>query len=116
MQCQQCNQNQADKTFVAHWMGTQYQMHFCNECLEKMWHYAGAMGNTAAFKAMSGWWPDKPEPRMLGDVVFQNIPESMKRRRNMAALRNQLKEATQNEDYEMAAQLRDGIAAIEQEV
>ena len=117
MKCQNCNQNEADKTFVANWMGMQYQVHFCDDCLQQMWQYADAMGKKEAFKAMSGWWPEKAESRRLGDIAFpKSAGEGMKQRRKLTALRIQLEEAVQFEDYEEAARLRDSIAAMEQEV
>lgn len=116
MKCQNCNKNEADRTFVANWMGMQYQMHFCNDCLRQMWQYAGAMGQGENFKALAGWWPDKPEPRSLGDAAFpKNAGEALKQRRRLSALRVRLREAAQLENYEEAARLRDRIAELEQE-
>lgn len=116
MLCQNCKKNEADKTFVVHWMGMQHQMHLCSECLEQMWQYAGAVGKKEAFKAMAGWWPGKEEPRQLGDVVFtKETGAVMTQRRKLAALRVRLEEAAIQENFEEAARLRDRIAAMEKE-
>lgn len=115
MQCQNCKENEADKTFVAQWMGTQYQMHFCNDCLKKMWQYSEAMGQQEMLRAMGGWWPGKPEARKFGDLAFPAANMDLRRRRQLAALHARLAEATQQENYEEAARLRDSIAAMEQE-
>lgn len=115
MLCQNCQHNDADKVFVANWMGTQYQMHICDECLQKMWQHAAATGFGDSFRAMSGWWPGKENPRANGEPPFpQNADIDMKIRRQLGALRYRLQEAARREDYEEAARLRDSIARIEQ--
>ncbi|MDR2932015.1 MAG: UvrB/UvrC motif-containing protein [Oscillospiraceae bacterium] len=116
MLCQNCNKNEADNTFIVNWMGTQYQMHICRDCLEQMWQYAGAMGQRDTFRAFTGWWPDKANPRALGESPFpRDAGEQMKRRLRLVALHARLKEAAMQEKYEEAAKLRDSIASIEQE-
>lgn len=114
MLCQNCNQNEADKTFVVNWMGTGYQMHLCNECLEKMWQYAGAIGQRDFFQSVAGWWPGKSEPRELGASPFpEDAGALMKQRVRLAALRARLEAAAAQENYEEAARLRDRLAAVE---
>lgn len=116
MLCQNCNENEADKTFVVNWMGAQYQMHVCQECLEQMWKYAGAMGQRELFRSISGWWPGKEEPRQLGESPFpKDAGELLKMRLRLAALRARLQEAAEQENYEEAARLRDSLAAAEKE-
>lgn len=116
MKCMNCNQNEADKTFMVSWMGTQYQMHVCNECLEKMWNYAGAMGQREMFRSFAGWWPGKENPRELGASPFpKDAGAELKFRVRLAALRARLKEAAAQEDYEEAARLRDSLARLEKE-
>lgn len=116
MLCQHCNQNEADKTFVVNWMGTQYQMHVCEECLKQMWQYAKTVGQGNAFQYFTGWWPGKANPRVLGDSPFpMDAGMEMKMKLRLSALRARLEEATERENYEEAARLRDGIARIEQE-
>lgn len=116
MQCQNCKKNEADKAFIFNWMGIHYQMHVCNECLEQMWRYAGAVGQGDMFKSITGWWPGKPEPRNQGENPFpENANISMKIRRRLAELRARLAEAAEQENYEEAARLRDSIAKMEKE-
>lgn len=116
MQCVNCHKNEADKTFIVNWMGTRYEMHVCNECLGRMWQHAAAVGQREAFKAMSGWWPGKAEPREAGGAPFPaEAGEDLKLRRRLAALRARLEEAAEQENYEEAARLRDSIASAEQE-
>lgn len=116
MRCQNCNEREADKTFLVNWMGTQYQMSICNECLEQMYQYAGAMGQGELFKSISGWWPGKEGPRELGSSPFpEDAGGQMKLRVRLAALRARLEEAARQENYEEAARLRDRLSAMEQE-
>lgn len=116
MKCQFCNKDKVDRVFYINWMGTVYQVPVCEECLYKMWQQAAASGQTEAFKNYTGWWPGKQEPRRLGDRAFPEtaVPGLIKRRR-IAALRAQLNEAAENENYEEAARLRDDIATMEKE-
>ncbi len=117
MRCQFCNKNEADKMFFVNWMGIQYQISVCSECLEKMWSQAEAAGKEEAFKSYSGWWPGKPEPRKMGECPFpKQAEESLCRRRELAVLQIRLQEAAEEENYEEAARLRDNIATIEREV
>lgn len=113
MLCQVCHKNDASKSFIINWMGGQHEVHVCQECLERMWKQAGAMGQREAFSALSGWWPGKAEPRALGDNPFPlDAGMTLKMKRRMTALQVQLEEAAQLEDYEAAARLRDNIAAM----
>lgn len=101
---------------MVNWMGTQYQMHICNECLEQMWGYAGAMGQREMFQSFAGWWPGKENPRELGGSLFPaDAGAEMKLRARLAALRTRLREAAEQEDYEEAARLRDSLASMEKE-
>lgn len=116
MLCQHCNQNEADKTFLVNWMGTQYQMHVCESCLEQMWQYAGSINQQEQFRSFTGWWPGKEAPRTLGANPFpDDAGEDLKRQRQLAALRVRLAEAAKLEHYEEAARLRDSLAEMEQE-
>lgn len=117
MLCQNCKKNEATKTFIVNWLGGQQEVHLCQECLERMWKYAGSVGQREAFTAMSGWWPGKADPRDLGNNHFPgDAGKELKMKRRLAALRARLDEAARQEDYEEAARLRDSIAAMEQEV
>lgn len=117
MLCQVCNKNEASKSFIINWGGGQQEVHVCQECLERMWKYAGAMGQREAFTAMSGWWPGKAEPRILGNNPFPiDAGAELKTKRRLAALQVRLEEAARQEDYEEAARLRDNIAAIKEGV
>ncbi len=89
----------------------------CQECLERMWKYAGAVGQREAFAAFSGWFPGKPEPREVGHSHFpKDAGAQLKMKRRLASLHARLEEAARQENYEEAAQLRDSIAAVKQEV
>lgn len=110
MLCQRCNKNEADATFVVNWMGVNYEVHFCQECIQKMWQYTGLMGNPEAFAAYTGWRPDKMTPRELGKNPFsEKISDDVKKRRLLNALEKRLKDAESREAYEEAAKLRDKI-------
>lgn len=116
MKCMNCNQNEADRSFMVNWMGARYQMHICNECLEQMWNYAGAMGQQEVFRSFSGWWPGKESPRELGGSPFPpDAGAELKLRVRLAALRARLREAAEQENYEEAARLRDHLASLEKE-
>lgn len=116
MLCQNCNHNEVDKTFIVNWMGTQYQMSICNECLQQMWRHAESMGHTKMFESIAGWWPGKEKPRKLGESPFpEQADRAWKTRLYIAALRARLTEAAETENYEEAARLRDRIAAAERE-
>lgn len=116
MLCQNCKKNEADKLFIANWMGTQYQVHICDECLAKMWKYAETMGMKNVFQNFTGWWPGQAEVRKQGESPFPiRAGADIRIRVRLGALRARLKEAALREDYEEAARLRDSIARIEQE-
>lgn len=116
MLCQNCQKNEADRAFIITWMGKGYQVHVCNECLEQMWQYAGAVGMRDNFKAFTGWWPGRQTPRELGQSPFPaDAGAEVKLRLRLSALRARLEEAEVREDYEEAAKLRDSIARVEQE-
>lgn len=115
MQCQNCNKNKADRTFLINWMGTQYQAHICNECLEHMWRHAEAVGQKEFFQSVAGWWPGKAAPRQGGHPFPESAEADLKMRCRLTALRTRLAEAAKQENYEEAAQLRDRIAKMEQE-
>ena len=117
MLCQYCNKNEATNTFVINWAGGQQEIHVCRECLERMWKYAGAVGQREALTAISGWHPGKPEPRDIGSSQFpKDAGAQLKLKRRLASLHARLEEAARQENYEEAAQLRDSIAAAKQEV
>lgn len=116
MLCQNCGKNEADKTFVANWMGTQYEIHICEECLGQMWQFAQMTGQKEAFKAYAGWWPGKEEPSEKDQGSFpRTMEETMKRRMRLASLRARMEDAAEQENYEEAARLRDRIAAMKRE-
>lgn len=117
MKCQFCNKERVDRVFYINWMGTVYQVPVCADCLQKMWNQAAASGKAEEFKNYTGWWPGKQDPRHMGDRAFPEtaVPGLLKRRR-LAALKIQLEEAAETENYEEAAKLRDDIAVIEKEV
>ena len=88
----------------------------CQECLERMWKYAGAVGQREALTAFSGWHPGKPESRDLGGSQFpKDAGVRLKLKRQLASLQNRLEEAARQENYEEAARLRDSIAAVKKE-
>lgn len=117
MLCQRCNKNEAEATFVVNWMGVNYEVHFCQECINKMWQYTGMMGGADAFASFTGWRPDKIKPRELGNSPFpENITDEMKQRRTLIALEKRLKDAESREAYEEAARLRDKINLAKEEV
>lgn len=117
MKCQFCNKKDADKVFYVNYMGMQYQISICQDCLNRMWEQARAAGQEEAFKDYSGWWPGKPEPRKLGYRAFPESAEAeIRRERKLKALHFRLKKAAEQENYEEAARLRDDIATIEKEV
>lgn len=114
MLCQYCMKNEVNKVFVGHWMGRLVLWHICDECLRQLWQQAEASGHSDTFRAMSGWWPDKEEPRTNGIRPFPlSADTAMLTRRRLNALRFRLGEAENQEDYEKAAQLRDSIAEIQ---
>lgn len=116
MLCQNCGQNEADKTFIVNWMGAQYEVHMCESCLEQMWQFAKTSGQREAFTAFTGWWPGKATPQESGSNPFpQDVEAHIKKRMRLAALRARMEDASENENYEEAARLRDRIAAVEQE-
>lgn len=113
MRCHNCN-NENARIFVGHWNGHTYEMCLCDTCLQKMWQYAGHMGQQEAFRSLSGWWPEKPEPRRLGDYVFPALADAgLRRRRKMTALSVKLEEAALLENYEEAAFLRDRLEKVQ---
>lgn len=114
MLCQNCRKNEADKTFVINFMGGTQEIYMCNECLEKMWNYAGMAGQKEMFTAVSGWWPGKEDPRDNGRNPFpQDAGMVLKTKRQISALRARLEEAVKKENYEEAAGLRDRISEME---
>lgn len=114
MLCENCQKNEADKTFILNIMGAQREVHVCNECLGQMWQYAQMSGQQEAFAAMSGWRPGQEDARANGRNPFpQDAGQAMRAKRQMAALRARLEEAVLREQYEEAAKLRDLIAAHE---
>lgn len=116
MLCQHCNHNEADKTFVINWMGTQYMTHICSDCLHQMWQQAGQMGQGEWFRQFAGWWPGKEDAHKSGEPPFpRDAGAEMKLRLRIAALRARLAEAAEQENYEEAARLRDSLAAMEKE-
>ncbi|MGI6153723.1 MAG: UvrB/UvrC motif-containing protein [Christensenellaceae bacterium] len=116
MLCQNCGQREADKTFIANWMGTQYEVHICEKCLEQMWQFAKMTGQKDAFTSFTGWWPGKETPRETGSDPFPaDMKEHIKRNMRLSSLRARMEDASEQENYEEAARLRDRIAAIEQE-
>ena len=117
MKCQFCNQRDADKVFYVNYMGVQYQISICQDCLNKVWEQAKASGQEEAFKNYSGWWPGKPEPRKLGYRAFpESAQEELKKERKLKVLQFRLEQAAEQEDYEEAAKLRDDIAVMKKEV
>lgn len=116
MLCQNCGKNEADKTFVANWMGTQYEIHICEECLGQMWQFARMTGQKEAFKAFTGWWPGKEVPQEpVRDSFPQTIEKGIRRRMRMVSMIARMEDAAGQENYEEAARLRDRIAAMKQE-
>lgn len=116
MLCQNCGKNEADKTFVANWMGTQYEIHICEECLGQMWQFARMTGQMEAFKSFTGWWPGKEVPREPEHSAFpQTIEGDIRKRMRRAAIKARMEDAARQENYEEAARLRDHLAAMEQE-
>ncbi|MCD8154617.1 MAG: UvrB/UvrC motif-containing protein [Clostridiales bacterium] len=117
MKCQNCKKNEADQIFFVSWMGVQYQMALCTDCLEEMWNRANSAGQAEAFSQYTGWWPGKPEPRDYGELVFpEEADPKLRKEREIAALSLKLEEAAERENYEEAARLRDSIARIRREV
>lgn len=114
MLCQHCQKNEATNMFAVNWMGTHYLFQVCNDCLENMKQYASRMGFKDNPQGPDSWLPGKEMPHTLTDLVTSE-DNQLRRRRQLTSLRFKLHEATNREDYEDAAQLRDNIAALEQE-
>lgn len=116
MLCQNCGRNEGDKTFVANWMGTPYEVHICEDCLEQMWQFVRATGQKEAFITFTGWWPGKDDPMETTYTPFpQDIHAHFKKRIQLASMKARMEEAAEKEDYEEAARLRDRIASMEKE-
>lgn len=120
MLCQNCNKREAVNNFVVNYMGTEHEVHLCEECTAQAKQYMAAMyqhyGQNPS--AMMGGWPQaQTNQRPLGQHPFPDaISEDIKSRRQINALRSQLQEAVEKEQYEKAAVLRDRIKDLEKDV
>ena len=120
MMCQNCHHREAVNHFVIQYMGTEKEMHLCDECAAQAKQYMGAMIGQYGPKAMLGnmWGGGQEEPSSptIEETPFpEDAGEEVKKQRQMNALKHQLKEAVEAEKYEKAAVLRDRIKKLKEE-
>lgn len=114
MKCQHCHENEATLSFLVNWMGMEQEVHLCNDCAEKFRQYAIAAKQQSAWNQMGGnnwmYMQNQTKARDIGESPFLHAAdEEIKKKRRLNALKYQLEQAVQSEEYEEAARLRDEI-------
>jgi protein-arginine kinase activator protein McsA len=124
MKCYHCHENNAEYRFIINYMDQVGEIHLCETCVERFRRYAHKLfaGYTESEPAMKdpgdgpiirGYYSEfSPgvKPRALGEDDFPiDAGAIMRRRRWLNELRERLKVAVEQEDYEAAAALRDEI-------
>lgn len=126
MKCYSCSRNEAESRLLVNYMGHSAEIHLCTECLEGLRQYASSILKEVREKGLVSTqpyaWPNfelSVPPQIIADgedTPPMDVGEEIRRRRRLGELKENLRDAVRNENYESAAALRDEIFRIEKEV
>lgn len=120
MKCYHCGQNEAEYGFVVHMMGNTAEIYLCGECLSSFQqHIALMMRYPEVEEAAPVYFGEDSSPQLRewgGDPFPLDAGEEFKQRRILKELKARLREAVEQEEYELAAELRDEIRKKEEGV
>ena len=128
MKCQNCGKNEVNFRYSSNISGCVTETHLCSECAARSGYDSGRIFNAGSF--FGGFMPmfgfNAFEARPQVGILQQNVPvtpvvtvqepdidNDMKARRELNALREQMRAAAEAEDFEKAAELRDKIKQME---
>lgn len=115
-----CGYNEAEYHFAVNWMGTAYQIHLCEHCKNELTkQYMNVMSHAGSQVPQGTQWPffGQTKKRTIGQNPFPaDAGHEVKQKRHLKALQYKLKNAIEEENYELAIQLRDELKQMEEEV
>ncbi|MCL2408841.1 MAG: UvrB/UvrC motif-containing protein [Oscillospiraceae bacterium] len=142
MKCQNCGKNEVNFHYSSNINGCVTETKLCAECARQSGYDMGRMftGSNMAdgfFPGVSGWrggfasafgfiaprqFAEQPQMGILNEAgkiseeieKSQEIDEEMKKRREINVIREEMRMAAENDDFEKAAQLRDKIKELDE--
>ncbi|MCL2401924.1 MAG: UvrB/UvrC motif-containing protein [Oscillospiraceae bacterium] len=142
MKCQHCGKNEVTFHYSSNINGAVTETRLCAECarqsgIDMGQMFTGAHMDDGFFPGVSGWrggfasafgflaprqFAERPQMGILNEAgkiseeieKTQAIDEEMKKRREINAIREAMRVAAENDDFEKAAQLRDKIKELDE--
>lgn len=112
MLCQHCNKNHATHHFIVSRNGQSSEIHLCTKCAKHLGkEYQGLLLHP--WQLMGGWMP--PFVQTNYPNIQQDSESEFRRRRKLGEMQARLETAIEEENYELAAKLRDEIAREQKE-